>query len=251
MSDEEKARSSVPDGWPTWAATLKPRIPARQLNLFERFAGWMSKNAPAVWEGELNLALENETHTDLRKKLGSTAQNAFAELALMDWWDRLIAAGNQSHRWEIPLLPPVVRLAPTRPEFVHKDFLLLQHFRTLEQAFVARLQEPLAPDQLRDAILCSAIVNGGVVSRPMLSSIISMDASSVSGHEGELRVTLHIPVGKSEITEQLWYPDALTSVLITRALKQPEISPPASSGTHAAASSSSVRSLGRAWFAII
>lgn len=227
MSDIETDSPSIPVGWPAWAATLKPHIPARNLNLFERFTAWMEKKAPTVWEGQLNLLLENEAHADLRKKLGSMAQSASAELSLVDWWDRLIAAGNQSHRWEIPLLPPVVRLAPTRPEFVHKDFLLLQHFRTLEQAFVARLQEPLAPDQLRDAILCSAIVNGGVASRPMLSAIISMDASSISGHKEEMRVVLHLPVGQGDFTEQIWYPDALTSVLITRALKQRVFSPPA------------------------
>lgn len=227
MSDEQKDHSTVPDGWPTWAVLLKPRIPTRQLSLFDRFAGWMSKNAPAVWEGELNLALENEAHANLRKKLGSTAQSASAELALMDWWDRLIAAGNQSARWEIPLQPPVVRLASTRPEFVRKDFLLLQHFRTLERAFVERLQEPLTPAELRDAILCSAIVNGGVVSRPMLGAITSIDASSISGHEGEIRVILHLPVGQAEFTEQIWYPDALTSVLFTRALKQRVFAPPA------------------------
>lgn len=225
MTDDKKDGSNVTGGWPTWAAILKPRVPTRQLDLFDRFVGWMNKNAPDVWEGRPDLPLKSEAHHELRRKLGGTANSASAELSLMDWWDRLIAAGNQLERWEIPLLPPVVRLPPTRPEFVRRDFLLLQHFRTLEQAFFGRLQEPLAPIELRDAILCSAIINGGVVSRPMLGAIMSIDAKSIFGYDGELRVVLRLPVGKAEFLEQFWYPDALTSVLITRALKQRVISP--------------------------
>lgn len=227
MSADVAVNADAGAAWPTWAEMLRPFIPTKQLNLFDRFSRWMKMNAPAIWAGLVEEPLEQEAHADLRRKLGSTAHSASAELSLMDWWDRLIAAGNQLGCWEIPLLPPVVRLPPTRPEFVRRDFLLLHHFRPLENAFMARLQAPLAPHQLRDAVLCSAILNGGVVSRPMLRAIASIDAESVSGHKGELRIALRIPVSKDDFTVQLWYPDALTGVLITRALKQQALSPPA------------------------
>ena len=75
MSDIETDSPSIPVGWPAWAATLKPHIPARNLNLFERFTAWMEKNAPTVWEGQLSLLLENEAHADLRKKLGNPGRH--------------------------------------------------------------------------------------------------------------------------------------------------------------------------------
>lgn len=220
MSDDEPSGHDGPKTWPTWAVSLRPRVPARYIVLHDRFASWIKKNAPAVWDGQAALPLAKEEHARLRKMLGATAQNASSELTLMDWWDRLIAAGNQSNQWDIPLLPPIVRLPPTRPAFVRRDFLLLQKFRLLETALLTKLQEKLKPSQMRDAILCSAIINGGVVSRPMLSAISLIDAVSISGHTGELRASLRIPLDESEYTEQLWYPDALTSVVITRALKQ-------------------------------
>jgi integrase len=216
---DDKEDTPVDDVWPVWAASLKPRISQRQQNLFEEFAEWMSKHAKAVWEGMPSLTMDNEAHAAIRKSLASTARSGFAELAIIDWWDRLIAAGNQLSRWEIPLLPPVVRLPRERPAFVPKDFLLLQNFRTLEWAFQERLQKPLESDELLNAILCSAMIAGGVTSRPMLRAIASLDPESISGHRGEIRVVLRWPVGKTDFREHLWYPDAITSVLITRALK--------------------------------
>ena len=221
MSEDEKSDRDGPEQWPVWAASFKPRIPIRHLVIFDRFVGWMKKRAPAVWEGQAALSLAIEKHAALRKALCATAQNASSELSLMDWWDRLVAAGNQANQWDIPLLPPIVRLPPTRPDFVRRDFLLLHSFRQVETALLNRLQEELKPDQMCDAILCSTIINGGVVSCPMLCAISSIDAASISGFAGELRATLRIPIDKSEYTEQIWYPDALTSVLLTRALKQP------------------------------
>lgn len=223
MSADEASVHDAPELWPVWGASLRPHVPARHIVLHNRFATWMKKNAPAVWDGLAALSLAKEEHARLRKMLGATAQNASSELALMDWWDRLIAAGNQSNRWDIPLLPPIVRLPPIRPDFVRRDFLLLHQFRLLETALLSRLQEKLKPSQMRDAILCSAIINGGVVSRPMLSAISLLDAASISGYAGELRASLRIPLDKSEYTEQLWYPDALTCVVITRALTQPGV----------------------------
>lgn len=220
MSGDEPTGHDDTEFWPAWAASLRPRVPARYIVLHDRFATWMKKNASAVWDGLAGLSLAKEDHGRLRKMLGATAQNASYELALMDWWDRLIAAGNQSNQWDIPLLPPIVRLPSTRPDFVRRDFLLLHQFRLLETVLLSRLQEKLKPSQMRDAILCSAIINGGVVSRPMLSAISLLDAASISGHAGELRASLRIPLDKSEYTEQLWYPDALTCVVITRALTQ-------------------------------
>jgi integrase len=216
-----KAEHDALEQWPVWAASFQPHIPGQHLVLFDRFVAWMKKRAPAVWAGLAQLSLAKEDHAALRKALCVTAQSAASELSLMDWWDRLIAAGNQSNQWDIPLLPPIVRLPPVRPDFVRRDFLLLHSFRQIEAALLTRLQEELQPSQMCDAILCSTIINGGVVSRPMLCAIASIDAASISGYAGELRATLRIPTDKTEYTEQIWYPDALTSVLITRTLKLP------------------------------
>ena len=206
--------------WPTWAISLKPRIVERQDAMYEDFAHWMQKKSLAVWEGQLGFELNPTEHQSLREQLRKKAHNVTAELVLLDWWDRLIVAGNQTGRWTIPLLPPVVRLPPTRPVFVRRDFQLLPSFRVLESALLTRLMEALSPDQLFDAVLCSAIINGGVVSKPMLVAIRSMKPDSISGNGGELRVTLPLFRGKDDRQHQHWYPDAITSVVLTRLLRK-------------------------------
>lgn len=205
--------------WPEWASSHEPQIAVRHQKLSKEFAEWMEKNAGTVWSGNPTTPLNNADHELLRDKLRSTAASAVAEQALVNWWDHLIAAGNQVFGWKMPIQASIVRLPTDRPKYVHRDFHLLNSFRKVEKLFYDMVLQGVAPENLFDAFVCSAIIYGGVTSMSMLGAVCSISAADVYGTQGDMHVFLQLPFGKNEWREQRWHPDALTSVLITRAVK--------------------------------
>jgi integrase len=204
--------------WPAWAKETAPRNIKRREGLFNHFTHWMNQHAQSIWAGNGGHTLTRDEHERLRKKLGETAHGATAEIILIDWWDRLISAGNLQDRWKIGLLPPIVRLPAPRPTFVRRDFQLLQEFRVCESAFRQLLSEGIPPDKLMEAALCSAVMYGGILAPKTLAALIGIRAEDIAGDRGRLRVMLPVESSSSQVIAQRWYPDALTSVLLVRAL---------------------------------
>lgn len=202
--------------WPIWAADVQPKGQSEHLPEFEK---WMKEHAAQLWTGQQGLNLQRDEHDRLRTRLAGIAKNARAEVILVDWWDRLIAAGNQLKLWSIELLPPVVRLPESRPAFVRRDFQLLRQFRSTEAQFVRSIVTGVQKSLLGEAALCSAVMFGGIVSLPFLEGLLRADWDSMSGHEGCLSLILTIPDGKTATRLLRWYPDALTGVLLVRALE--------------------------------
>jgi len=223
-STTDGVRTDQPFQWPEWASTLEPKIGVGQQRLYSQFAEWMVINASKVWNGSRPTPFIQADHGLLRDRLRSTAESAAGELAFVDWWDRLICAGNQFLDWKIPIQAPVVRLPTDRPKYVHRDFLLLNSFRRVEELFSRQILLGVPPENLFDAVICSAIIYGGVTSTSMLGAVCSIAAADVYSTQGDVHVFLQLPFGKNEWREQRWHPDALTSVFITRAVKHQWIS---------------------------
>lgn len=208
--------------WPEWAATLNPRIADRQQALFYNFAKFLRDRSSSIWQGlpTAQAELTPQRHQDLRDALRKTASNANAELTLMNWWDRLIVAGNQDGRWEIPLLPPIARLPPTQPVFVRRDFQLLAEFRKFEAALTKKLAAPMEQGWISHAAFLSAIIFGGVSSKETLESLLKTDCSAVTEFGGELRIELRFEKKNQPTQYKAWFPDAVTSSLIARLIQQ-------------------------------
>lgn len=204
--------------WPAWAKEMAPRNLERHPALFRDFAEWMKRRAEPIWVGREGRALPRDEHDMLRKQLCETARSASAETILVDWWDRLISAGNVLVIWKIELLPPIVRLPAVRPTFVRRDFHLLRAFRAYEAAFLHRLSEGISQDKLMDAVLCSAATFGGLVASGSLAALMSIGADAVASHDGRLRIMLPIAMSEGAVLKQRWYPDALTAALLVRAI---------------------------------
>lgn len=202
--------------WPSWAASLVPRNLERKADLFHHFSLWLGKNAQWLWVGEKRIDLIPATQLALREKLLESAKTAHDEVVLSDWWDRLIAAGNQAERWKISLLPPIARLPSEKIPFVRRDFQLLHFFRPVQQAFLAKTCSGLTDAALRDATLCSAVFFGGLLNAKYLTAFLTTKPSHSAVFGGRLSIALDgSPYGARL---RRWYPDALTATLYIRAL---------------------------------
>lgn len=215
----EAETPSHPDSdspWPPWAANLRPRNLERKRELFSGFGKWLKKHAPWVWAGDLEVELSQSAQLQLREKLLESAQSAPDEVALSDWWDRLIAAGNRSGRWQIPLLPPIARLPLEKPSFVRRDFQLLRHYRAVQDALFEQICTGLPDAALADTVLCSAVFFGGLLSPKYIAAF--MQVGVTSGFETGGRLSLILDASQSRGRYRRWYPDALTATLCVRVL---------------------------------
>ena len=205
--------------WPVWANTLRPRVRSARVELFQEFVAWMREQAAPMWEGQSGHVLSTMDHHTQRETLAKAlVRDARDEVLCADWWDRLISAGNSLKGWNIPLLPPVVRMPLLQPMVVRRDFLLLQAFRQFELKFWEKLRGGMAGQQLRGMLMCSAVLCGGVSCIETLAAIGQFDAMAVREHKGELRVRLCVRGGRRGEWRKWWYPDAQTSVLLVRCM---------------------------------
>jgi hypothetical protein len=135
-----KAEQVVERDWPVWACALRPRVRSARVELFQEFVAWMREQAAPMWEGQSGHVLSTLDHHTQRETLAKAlVRDARDEVLCADWWDRLISAGNSLKGWNIPLLPPVVRMPLLQPMVVRRDFLLLHAFRQFELRFWEKL----------------------------------------------------------------------------------------------------------------
>ena len=183
----------------------------------------MRKNALAIWEGVAGFAFETDffrpSQKDLRSTLCSHARTSSYEVLFANWWDRLIAAGNQEEHWNISLLPPIIKIPRQRTTFVRRDFQLLVNYRTLEDAFWQLCLVRNGPADLGKMAFVSAILNGGILSIRHIAALLSITEESIRSFSGRLLITLCTEDEAGEKQETLWYPDSLTATLLVRALR--------------------------------
>ena len=211
---EPRRRETV--AWPVWAADRKPLFPERNNQLFAKFAAWMDKHAKDIWTGKSGLELSTEEHQKLRGGLLNTARNSGERRILAHWWDTLIATGNRASIWKIPFLASETILPRIAPAFVHRDFQLLQQYRTIEDGLIRLICRGLEVGQLKDAALCSAVFFGGIASADRLAALCKLTSEDLDGHQMLMWAMLQIPQGKKSMRAVRWYPDSLTGALMTR-----------------------------------
>ena len=183
----------------------------------------MRKNVLSMWVGVAGFAFETDLFRSSQKELRSTlcshARTSSYEVLFANWWDRLIAAGNQEERWNISLLPPIIKIPRQRTTFVRRDFQLLVNYRTLEDAFWQECLVRNGPEDLGKMAFVSAILNGGILSIRHIAALLSITEESFRSFSGRLLIILGMEDEAGERQETLWYPDSLTATLLVRALK--------------------------------
>lgn len=206
--------------WPQWASASTPRDLGKRKTHFIRFAEWMNKNAPTLWGGSSADELTQEQTEELLTNLLSNESDLETHQIFANWWDILLAEGHRLKRWVFRPGSQRVKLPPERPAFVRHDFQLLNCLRELEAAWQNRICGTLRPDQIYNAFLLSAILNGGILSFGRLAGLLALREETIQVTQGLLWATLDPPEGSSSSCRSLrWFPDALTSALLTRAIE--------------------------------
>lgn len=209
-------------GWPAWAIAAAPQDLKKRRLLFGRFGDWMAKNVPSLWGGQPEPGYTQEILESQLSNLLGTESELTTHRIFANWWDLLVAEGHRLKLWSVRPGSQRVKLAPERPAFVRRDFQLLARLRPLEEAFLDRVSGALESNNLYDAFLLSAILNGGVLSFARVVGLLTLRPDTVEVMNGELWATLDLPVaGSAQGSHPVrWYPDALTATLLTRVLNE-------------------------------
>lgn len=209
-------------GWPAWAIAAAPQDLKKRRLLFGRFGDWMAKNVPSLWGGQPEPGYTQEILESQLSNLLGTESELTTHRIFANWWDLLVGEGYRLKLWSARPGSQRVKLAPERPAFVRRDFQLLARLRPLEEAFLDRVSGALESNNLYDAFLLSAILNGGVLSFARVVGLLTLRPDTVEVMNGELWATLDLPVaGAAQGSHPVrWYPDALTATLLTRVLNE-------------------------------
>lgn len=212
-------RGNIKASWPAWAIDRAPHGLERREELFSHFVKWMDQRANDLWIGKKGFELGGEAHQALVGHLLNTASNSSERRILANWWDTLIATGNSTGIWKIAFPAREVVLPDTPPVFVHGDFQLLQRYRLIEEGLFRLVCSDLHLNQLRDVLICSAVLFGGIASVGRFNSLCALKSTDLNGDSSLLWATLQIPDGRKSMRTIRWYPDSLTGTLMVRFLK--------------------------------
>lgn len=214
--DIEESLGRAGSSWPSWAINSIPHGLTRRQELSEKFASWVGHHAKDLWDGVNGLKFDRDEHQVIFGRLLNTANNSSEGRILAKWWCMLVMAGNKLGIWKIFLPAGEVTLPAIPPVFVPMDFQLLQHYRPLEEALIRLACSDLNTDQLKHAVLCSAVFFGGIASSGRLAALSALKSSDITGNKSLLWAMLEIPDGRNATRLIRWYPDSLTGSLIVR-----------------------------------
>ena len=223
MNGSDQASS---ERWPEWASASPPRDLAKRKSLFTHFARWMAKNVSILWSGTDDASHTQDYLETQLSSLLSTESDITTHRIFTNWWDILLSEGFRLKRWNVRPGSQRVKLPPESPVFVRRDFQLLASLRTLESAWLNRVCGTLEPERLYDALLLSAVLNGGILSADRLAGLLDLHIETIHEMDGLLWMTLDLNGSRSVARPVRWFPDAITATILVRILNHHSLPAP-------------------------